>query len=57
MHIDDFSNAMHDRFKMSHEIVSPSYRASLQIDWVPESTQPEVDVVLSSSNKSDDEYE
>ena len=50
MHIDDFNNAMHKKIIIAH-------CAHLQIDWVPEGSQPEADVVSSSSNESQDEDE
>ena len=55
MHIDDFNNAISEKVMITHEPISPSYRASLQIDWVPEVSKPEVNVVSSSFNESKDD--
>ena len=46
MHVDDFNNAWHDRVMVIPESVSPSYHASLQIDWTQEGAQHDVDVIV-----------
>jgi len=57
MQRDGFNNATHEKIMITHATVSLSYRASLKIDWVSEGSQPEVDLVSSLSNESQDEDE
>ena len=52
---DEFNHAIKDNISIQAEIISSSYNALVQINWVPSMLQEHVPVASSSSNESAEE--